>query len=200
MFIGIRLENAGSFRVDSRKSIVQYFDNKEWKEIKPFMIKQAVNDLKGIYQLSFRHLNHVFEIEMPKAALDAIVLYTKVDIRENRLLEKDIEFKIDDGTSWEGLFDADGNLTGITMGNITVHDLYFLCNLSKDIINISLAYYINQNFDHGDIVVNMIDIIKLAVDNNDYISTIECDIDTPVAIVTWLSQGRPLPTDIFEEL
>lgn len=196
--IGIKVDGVGSYRIDTRKSKVQFFDrtigNNFFKDIEYRDITQAVNRLKNVSQLMFKCplTGYVFEIEMTygKEAVSILMTNTVGD-GSSRLLLKN-EFVIDYGENWNDLFDSNGNLIGASLDNITLKDIHDLCSLSKDVINIGILYYIKINCKGEEMKARMAEIIKLVVRENKFIATIICTDETIINIENWYRSGCPM--------
>ena len=197
MYIGIKANNE-IYRVDCRRSLVQkgvidLMGKALFSDIGSAFIRQAVESLKGVSQLSFKdyETGMVFEIEMHQLTRNVNILMTDCSNGFSRLLEPN-EFKVVIDNSWLNLFDVNGNLLISTIFDVTSLDLSQLCNLSKDILNIGLLHYIKNGGTSTDIRVNMAQIIPIVISHDDYISTIQMNENTPMLIQQWYENGCPL--------
>ena len=197
MYIGIKANNE-IYRVDCRRSLVQkgvidLMGKALFSDIGSAFIRQAVESLKGVSQLSFKdyETGMVFEIEMHQLTRNVNILMTDCSNGFSRLLESN-EFKVVIDNSWLNLFDVNGNLLISTIFDVTSLDLSQLCNLSKDILNIGLLHYIKNGGTSTDIRVNMAQIIPIVISHDDYISTIQMNENTPMLIQQWYENGCPL--------
>ena len=202
IFVGISVKSVGKFRVNVRKSLIEYydsvitssnmFDNNAFRSLPSKMISQRVDSIKQISELTFRYNNYTFEIEIPKENMSKItVILTNLDTYESRLLNSD-EFVVDTGISWANLFDGNGELEGEGFLQIPYIDLTQLCSLAKDIIIVSNSFYIRHGYNSDELATELADIMNLVVRNNNYIATIRNDHYTYQDIVNWLSAGRPV--------
>jgi len=198
MYIGIKINNNELYRVDCRRSLVQkgavdLTGVALFADIGSAFIRQNVESLKGVSQLSFKdyETGMVFEIEMHQATRNVNILMTDSVTGLSRLLLPS-EFKVIIDTSWFNVIDENGNLAVSTIFEVNSIDLSRLCNMSKDILNIGLLHYIKVGGSATDIRINMAQIIPIIIAHDDYIATIQMNENTPILIQQWYENGCPL--------
>ena len=198
MYIGIKLNNNEMYRVDCRRSLVQkgcidVSGYALFNDVGSSFIRQTVESLKGVSQLSFKDYETgiVFEIEMHQRTRNVTIIMTDSATGASRLLNS-FEFRMVIDDSWFNLFDEKGNLVASTIFDVNCIDLSRLCNLSKDILTIGLLHYIKNGGTSNDIRVNMAQIIPIVISHDDYIATVQMTENTPVLIEQWYDNGCPL--------